>query len=61
MKKLLLIALLFTACKATVKTVKKDNVTYTFNPNVWTVVEFTKEDSIRFDTIINSHKYKTND
>lgn len=61
MKKLLLIALLFTACKTPMKTVKKGNVTYTFNPKVWTVVEFTKEDSIRFDTIINSHKYKTND
>lgn len=61
MKKLLLIALLFTACKTPMTTLRKDNVGYTFNPKVWKVVEFTKEDSIRFDTIINSHKYKTND
>ena len=61
MKKILLIGLVFTACKTPMKTVRKENVDFTFNPKIWQVVEFTKEDSIRYDTIINSHKYKTND
>jgi hypothetical protein len=61
MKKLLLIGLLFTACKTPMTTVRNENVAFTFNPKVWKVVEFTKEDSITFDTIINLHKYKTND
>lgn len=57
MKKLLLIALVFTACKTPMTTVRKENVGFTFNPKIWQVVEFTKEDSIRFDTLINSHKH----
>lgn len=57
MKKILLIALVFTACKTPMTTVRKENVGFTFNPKIWQVVEFTKEDSIRFDTLINSHKH----
>jgi hypothetical protein len=51
MKKLLFIVMLFTACKPT-KTVKKDNVSYIFNPNIWKVVELTKEDSLKLDSLI---------
>jgi len=56
MKKLLLIALLFTACKPSMTTVKKENINFTFNPKVWKIVEFTKEDSIIYKSIINNDK-----
>jgi hypothetical protein len=63
MKKLLLIALLFTACRATFveqKKVKRENVTFIFDPKVWSVVEFTVEDSIRIDSLIKLNNQKTN-
>jgi hypothetical protein len=63
MKKLLLIGLLFTiyftACSPVRKT-KVDNVTYIYNPKVWTIVDFTVEDSIRLDSLIKLNNQKTN-
>ena len=42
--------MLFTACTP-MKQTKKGIVTYTYNPKLWTVVEFTTEDSIKLDSL----------
>jgi hypothetical protein len=57
MKKLLLIGLLFTACSP-IKKVKQDNITYIYDPRVWTIVDFTVEDSIRLDSLIKLNNQK---
>jgi hypothetical protein len=59
MKKLLVICLLFTAC-TTVKKTRKDNVTFTYNPKVWTIVEFTVEDSLKMDSLIKLNNQQIN-
>jgi hypothetical protein len=59
MRKLLVICLLFTAC-TTVKKTKVANVTFTYNPKVWTIVDFTVEDSLRLDSLIKLNNQQIN-
>jgi hypothetical protein len=63
MKKLLLIGLLFTICFTAcspIKQTKKGNVKFTYNPKVWTIVEFTVEDSLRMDSLIRLNNEQKN-
>jgi hypothetical protein len=57
MKKLLLIGLLFTACSP-MKETRHGNVKFIYNPKIWTIVDFTVEDSIRLDSLIKLNNQK---
>jgi hypothetical protein len=67
MKKLLILLLFFSSCiickKQTTrhymkKTSAANGVTYTYDSTIWKIVPMSKEDSLRFDSLINLNPNK---